>query len=172
MKPEKNIYLIGPMGSGKSSVGKQLEKLTGAHYIDSDAEIEKRTGVSIAWIFEKEKEAGFRKRENEIIAELTQQKNIILSTGGGSILSTENRAYLKSTGIIIYLKVSLDEQFNRINRRKGTRPLLNYPNPKEKLKAINQSRETIYCSVADFIIDTDGKTPYEVAKTIRQKTNR
>lgn len=154
------------MGSGKSSVGKQLEKLTGATYIDSDAEIEERTGVTIAWIFEKEKEAGFRKRESEIIEELTQQKNIILSTGGGSILSENNRQYLTSTGFVIYLKVSLDEQFERVSRRPGTRPLLNQPNPKEKLNALNKSREAIYESIADLTIDTDGLVPKEVAELV------
>lgn len=154
------------MGSGKSSVGKELEKLTGATFIDSDAEIEQRTGVSIAWIFEKEKEEGFRKRESEIIAELTQRNNIIMGTGGGSILCEKNRQYLKSTGVIIYLNVSLDIQLERTRRRKGTRPLLNTPNPKEKLDALNKSRESIYKNLADFTINTDGKTPSEVAKFI------
>ncbi|MCB1826935.1 MAG: shikimate kinase [Coxiellaceae bacterium] len=159
------------MGSGKSSVGKQLAKLIDADFIDSDEEIEKRTGVSIAWIFEKENEAGFRKREREIIQSLCQRKNIIMGTGGGSILAEENREYLKSTGFIIYLKVSLDEQFARTNRRQGARPLLNEPNPKEKLDALNKSRANIYESLANLTIETDGKSPKEVAQLILEKMN-
>lgn len=154
------------MGSGKSSVSKQLEKLTDATFIDSDAEIEKHTGVSIAWIFEKEKEEGFRKRESEIISKLTQRENIIMGTGGGSILAEKNREYLTSTGTVVYLNVSLDEQFERTSRRKSTRPLLNQPNPKEKLDALNKSRQAIYESIADITINTDNKTPYEVAEMI------
>ena len=166
---KKNIYLIGPMGAGKTSVGKQLAALTGAKFIDSDNEIERRTGVSIAWIFEKEKEAGFRKRETEIIKELTEKNNIILSTGGGSILAETNREYLKSTGFIVYLKVSLDIQFERTNRRKGARPLLNESNPKEKLEVLNKNREPIYITLADLTINTDHCSPQQVAKTILKK---
>lgn len=166
---KKNIYLIGPMGAGKTSVGKQLAELTGAAFIDSDNEIEKRTGVSIAWIFEKEKEAGFRKRETEIIKELTERKNIILSTGGGSIVTEKNCHYLKSTGFVVYLTVSFDVQFERTSRRKGARPLLNAPNSKETLETLNKNREPIYKELADITIDTDHCSPQEVAKIILKK---
>lgn len=166
MALKKNIYLIGPMGSGKTSVGMQLASLTDAQFIDSDQEIERRTGVSIAWIFEKEKEAGFRNRETEILAELTHQQNIILSTGGGSILSEKNREHLKSTGFIVYLSVSLNAQFERTSRRKGARPLLNEPNPREKLTILNKNREPIYEALADLCIDTNNCSPLEVAQAI------
>jgi len=167
---KKNIYLIGPMGSGKSSVGKQLEKLTGTPFIDSDAEIEKRTGVSISWIFEKETEIGFRQRESDIIAELTQLHNvIILGTGGGSILTEKNRHHLSSNGTIIYLKVSLNLQLKRVQQKKGLRPLLNQVNIKRKLDTLNKSRQSIYESLAHLTINTDSKTPLEVAKLIIQQ---
>jgi len=161
-----NLYLIGPMGSGKTSVGKQLAALTNKTFIDSDAEIEQQTGVNIAWIFEKEQEAGFRKREAAVIAELTQQKNLIISTGGGSILSATTRQRLKATGTIIFLKVSLNTQLERINRRKGTRPLIQGSNPREKLAAINKEREEIYAALADITIETDHLNAKEVAQTI------
>ncbi len=166
---KKNIYLIGPMGSGKSSVGKQLEKLTGTPFIDSDAEIEKRTGVSISWIFEKETESGFRQRESDIIAKLTQLHNVIIGTGGGSILMEKNRHHLSSNGTIIYLKVSLNIQVKRVQQKKGLRPLLNQADIKKKLDTLNKSRRVIYESLANFTINTDNKTPLEVAKIIIQQ---
>ncbi len=166
MSNPKNIYLIGPMGSGKTSVGKFLAKLKKTTFYDSDEEIERRAGVSVAWIFEKEKEAGFRKREEEAIAILTKLKGTIIATGGGSVLSEKNRNQLKSTGTVVYLRVSLNDQLERTRRRKGKRPLLNQPNPKEKLEALNQAREPIYRELADLIYDTDNKEPIAIAKQI------
>lgn len=166
MNPPNNIYLIGPMGSGKSTVGKQLASLLNTTFIDSDDELEQRTGVSIAWIFEKEREAGFRQREEAIIAELTQKKNIVLSTGGGSIISEKNRKRLKETGFIVSLTVSIDIQLERTNRRKGARPLLKGPNAREKLSALNKARSAIYSALADLTIDTDNQSPTVVSMAI------
>jgi shikimate kinase len=166
MPIKKNIYLIGPMGSGKTSVGLQLAKLTQAEFIDIDGEIEQRTGVSVAWIFEKEQEAGFRKRESAIIAELTQQQNIILSTGGGSILAETNRRHLNATGTVVYLTVAIKKQLARTAHRKGVRPLIDTPDPEAKLRQLNRAREPLYRSTADIIIDTNKKTTQAVAKTI------
>ena len=166
MPLKQNIYLIGPMGSGKTSVGLQLAKLTQAELIDSDHEIEERTGVNVAWIFEKEEEAGFRQRESAIIAELTQRHNIILSTGGGSILAEATRHCLKTTGVVVYLTVAINKQLMRTARRKGQRPLIDTPNPEETLKRLNESREPLYQSLADIVIDTNRKTPKAVAKNI------
>ena len=109
MDPESgSVFLIGPMGSGKSAVGRELARLRGLKFIDSDAEIERRTGVDIAFIFEKEGEAGFRVREREVIDDLTRLPRVVLATGGGAILSPDNRERLASRGIVVYLAASVD----------------------------------------------------------------
>ena len=115
MKEKKlnNIYLIGPMGSGKTTVGKSLAALTRKTLYDSDHEIERTTGVDISWIFEVEGEAGFRKREETVIAQLTQMNHIILSTGGGAVLASNNRQHLAQNGVVIYLQVSVNKQLKR-----------------------------------------------------------
>ena len=154
------------MGAGKSSVGKQLAKLTGKTWYDSDAEIKNRTGVPLAWIFETEQEAGFRLREHMIIEELSRLNNIILSTGGGSIVSHENRTILKDRGFVAYLKVSLDEQLHRTSVHKETRPLIDLPDPKPKLIELNTERTPLYESIADMVCDTDKLTPKKVAEKI------
>lgn len=154
------------MGAGKSSVGIQLAKLTGKSWYDSDAEIKRRTGVPLAWIFETEQESGFRLREYLIISELSQLDNIILSTGGGSIVSPDNRVVLKEHGFVAYLKVSLNEQLHRTKIHKETRPLIDLPDPKPKLIELNTERAPLYESIADMICDTDKLTPKKVAQNI------
>ena len=163
--PNTNLYLIGPMGSGKSSIGLQLAKLSGRIFYDSDREIEQRCGVSIHWIFEKEQEAGFRRREASIIKELCQRKAIVLSTGGGTIVNQENRALLNSTGFVIYLQVSAAEQLERTQLRRLARPLLQ-DNPSLQLEKLNKERSPLYESIADLIITTDHKEPNNIAKKI------
>lgn len=165
MNKSSNIYLIGPMGAGKSSVGRVLATLTGRQFYDSDHEIIERTGVKIAWIFEIEKETGFRLREAMIIKDLCQQENIILSTGGGCIVTPSTREVLKKTGTVIYLKVGLAEQLTR-TKRTDTRPLLEVENPKAKLIELNQSRTPIYETLADYTIKTDKKKPKKIAEEI------
>lgn len=147
------------MGSGKTSVGLQLAKLTDKPFYDSDVEIEQRTGASVSWIFELENEEGFRKREANAIKDLTQLNGIVLATGGGCILNPNNREYLKSSGIVIYLQVSLSEQIRRASHRRGTRPLLNVPNPSEKLSQLNKERAPLYLEIADLVYETDAKSP-------------
>ncbi len=160
-----NLYLIGPMGSGKTSVGRQLASLTKQPYYDSDQEIEQRSGVTVSWIFEKEGEPGFRQREEDIIAELTALDGIILATGGGCVVRDNNRKRLHDNGIVIYLKVSLPIQYERTSRRKGVRPLMESNNPKAKLAQLNAAREPLYAEIANLIYDTDLLEP----KTIAQK---
>ena len=121
--PGRNIYLVGPMGSGKSAVGRRLATLLDLKFVDSDAEIERRTGVDIRYIFEKEGEARFREREREVIAELTALEDVVLATGGGAVLDPRNRERLKSTGTVVYLQASVDTQLDR-TRRGRNRPLL------------------------------------------------
>ncbi len=170
MTKTNNIYLIGPMGAGKTSVGKQLAKLTKLRFYDTDTEIMERTGVQLSWIFEVEKEAGFRKREQDMIAELTALKDIVLSTGGGSILKPENRQCLSANGFVIYLSVSLGKQLQRTSRQKVTRPLLEQPNPEQILIQLNKEREPLYVEIADFTYNTDDYTPIALAKKILKDT--
>lgn len=121
MAEKRNIFLVGPMGAGKSTIGRQLAQLLGMDFIDTDTEIEQRAGADISWIFDVEGEEGFRKREERIINELTQKQGIVLSTGGGAVMSKENRNHLSARGIVIYLETTVDKQFERTQRDKNAR---------------------------------------------------
>ncbi|VFP85107.1 Shikimate kinase 1 [Buchnera aphidicola (Cinara splendens)] len=152
---KKNIFLIGPMGAGKSTVGRYLSQSLDMFFYDSDAEIEKRTGVDIDWVFEVEGESEFRIREEKVINELTNKTGIILSTGGGSILSLKSRGLLQSRGIVIYLRTSIKEQLIRTKMDKK-RPLLSLKsNENEKiLRSLSVIRDPIYNKISDFVVDT------------------
>ena len=144
-----NIFLVGPMGAGKSTVGRQLAKTLGRDFYDSDKEIEKRTGVSISWIFEMEGEAGFRAREQKVIEELTELKNIVLATGGGAVLAEENRRVLRSRGHVVYLSASVEQLMRRTAKDKS-RPLLQTENPKQQITDLLALRDQLYRDVADI----------------------
>ncbi len=164
--PEKtNLFLVGPMGSGKTTIGRQLARRLKKTFIDSDHEIEDHTGASISLIFDIEGEEGFRSREKDIIDELTQQKNIILSTGGGVILAEENRQHLKNRGTVIYLHAPLKKLFYRTSRDKN-RPLLQIENPREKLRQIVEERDPLYRQTADLIVETENRTVHQVVSCI------
>jgi shikimate kinase len=165
MNRPDNVFLIGPMGAGKSSVGKQLARQLGMQYLDSDREIEQRTGADIPLIFELEGEQGFRERESRVIAELTQGTNIVLSTGGGAVLREDNRHHLSSRGIVIYLRASIDEILQRTAKDKN-RPLLQTADPAARLRDLMQERGPLYDALADITIDTDGCSVREVVKNI------
>ncbi len=162
----KNIFIVGPLGAGKTTVGRQLAKRAHLVFYDSDHEIEKRNGVSVATIFEIEGESGFRKREHEVIEKLTQLDNIVLSSGGGSILMPENRHAFASRGTVIYLRASLETQLQRTNQRKGVRPLLNIPDPFKKIIELAQIRSPLYQEIANYTYDTDIDDPKEIAEQI------
>ena len=149
----KNIYLVGLMGSGKTTVGKLLSKHLRRPFYDTDHEIVRRTGVTIPMIFEVEGEAGFRKREELIIAELTQMEDVVLATGGGAILSAVNRELLKQHGTVVYLRGTVDELWQR-TRHDRNRPLLQTQDPKARLRELYAQRDPLYREVADVIIDT------------------
>ncbi|MDG1688200.1 MAG: shikimate kinase AroK [Gammaproteobacteria bacterium] len=163
-----NIFLIGPMGAGKSTVGKQLAKALGRDFYDTDKEIERRTGVSISWIFEMEGESGFRQREQKVLDELSQLKNIVLATGGGIVLPEENRRMLRSRGYVVYLSTSIEQLLRRTNKDKN-RPLLQTDNPRETVKALMAERTPLYQGVADIELRTGEQSiQYVVSGLVNQ----
>lgn len=160
-----SIFLVGPMGAGKTTIGKKLAEQRGLRFIDSDQEIEARTGVDIAFIFEKEGEEGFRKREQHVIEDLTAERGVVLATGGGAVLKSENRAHLKSRGFVVYLHASVAQQFSRVERS-DTRPLLAFGDRRETLGRLFAERDPLYRDVADLVLDTDGKNAKQLAREI------
>ena len=161
----QNIFLIGPMGAGKSSVGKYLATKLEMDFYDSDEELEKRTGVDIGWIFDLEGEEGFRKREVEVITELANLSNVVLATGGGSVISPEVQSLLRQNGIIIYLVVSLEYQNTR-TVNESRRPLLRVRNRKEVIERLHEERVPIYESLSDYKVWTDNRNVQVVAEDI------
>jgi shikimate kinase len=157
-----NIFLVGPMGAGKTTIGKTLSEITEREFIDSDLYIEEKSGADIAWIFDVEGEEGFRKREEIAISELSKKTNVILATGGGAVKNINNRKNLKAGGIVIYLLTSVEKQFSRTGRDKR-RPLLNNDDPLGTLTKLMQERDPLYREVADIIIDTDQLNAHQVA---------
>ncbi|MCP3661617.1 MAG: shikimate kinase AroK [Gammaproteobacteria bacterium] len=165
MKPNQNIFLIGPMGAGKSTIGRQLASLLGKEFEDSDQEIQRRTGVDIPTIFDYEGEEGFRKRERSVIEELTKGEGLVLATGGGSITEADNRRNLSSRGIVVYLHCSPEQQFERTLRDRN-RPLLKTDDPLATLQALMQERDPLYRGTADYVILTEKRGAQTVAKEI------
>lgn len=163
-----SVFLVGPMGSGKSAVGRRLATDLGRQFADSDDEIEARTGVDVPYIFEKEGEDGFRRREQEVIAELTAIPGLVLATGGGSILARENRRALAGGGQVVYLHTSVDQQLKR-TRRGRERPLLKQGDPRATLQALMEVREPLYRQLADLVVETNGRRVASVAREIRDK---
>jgi len=163
-----SLFLIGPMGAGKSTIGRQLSKRLNMAFQDSDHEIEARTGVDIPLIFELEGEAGFRRREQTVIEELTRNPGIVLATGGGAILDPENRRHLSTRGQVIYLHASVNQQLKR-TRRDRNRPLLQTADPRARLEELMAIRDPLYREIADIIIETDGKRVRDVVKQIIQQ---
>ncbi len=155
------------MGSGKTTVGRQLARRLGYRFLDSDADIEACTGVDIAFIFEKEGEAGFRLREREAIDRLTQLPGIVLGTGGGAVLSHQNRERLAARGIVVYLETSVGQQLSR-TRRSKRRPLLDTDDPRGRLAGLMQEREPLYRSIAAVTVRTNGRTSVAVAAEIAE----
>jgi len=153
------------MGAGKTTIGKQLAQQLGREFYDSDREIEQHTGADIPLIFELEGEAGFRKREKNMIHELTKKKDIVLATGGGAILDPENREQLKMHGFVVYLNAPLSQLINRTSRDKN-RPLLQTENPHKKMEEILAVRDPLYREVADVIVETDGSPVRNVVKKL------
>lgn len=153
------------MGAGKSAVGRQLARTLHLDFVDSDDEIEARTGVDVAFIFEKEGEEGFRKREVSVIENLSKRDGIVLATGGGAILSDASRSNLGARGFVVYLQTSVEQQALRTSRGRE-RPLLEGGDPRETLQALLTIRDPLYREIADLVVDTDGRKVRSVADEI------
>ncbi|SRR3989339_119176 len=166
MAERTNIFLIGPMGAGKTSIGKQLAKLTHREFYDSDHELQRRTGTNLSWIYELEKEEGLRKREHDVLRDLVKKENIVLSTGGGSVVIEKNRALLKKYGVVIYLQASIDKQKRRTRHHKDNRPLLDTKNPHDRIIELHHLRVPLYEALADITYETNDCAPSHLAKQI------
>ena len=165
MALKSNIFFVGPMGAGKTTVGRILSEQLSIDFFDTDQEIESRTGADIPWIFDVEGEAGFRDREATVIDELTQLKGVVLATGGGAVLRDENRKHLISRGFVVYLKASLDDLLLRTSRDKR-RPLLQRPDRRQVLGDIMATRGPLYEEVADLTILTGRNSVKDVVAEI------
>ncbi len=168
MAEKRNIFLVGPMGAGKSTIGRHLADQLHMDFYDSDHEIERRTGADISWVFDVEGEEGFRKREEQMIAELTELQGIVLATGGGAIKSANTRNRLSARGIVVYLETPIEKQLARTQRDKR-RPLLQTEeDPKDVLERLSLEREPLYQEVADYTVRTDEQSAKLVANQIIQ----
>lgn len=165
MKTPPNIFLVGPMGAGKSAVGRQLARGLHLDFIDSDDEIEARTGVDIAYIFEKEGEQGFRKREVAVIDEMSARKGIVLATGGGAVLDPQSRSRLAARGYVVYLFTGVNQQLKRTSRGRH-RPLLENGDRRAVLEDLMGIRDPLYREIADLTVSTDGRKVKQVAREI------
>lgn len=153
----ENIFLVGLMGAGKTSVGRALARRLHKTFFDTDQEIERATGVRIPLIFEIEGEAGFRARESRMLAELTRRRNIVLATGGGAVLTEDNRRLLVQHGTVVYLRAAVEDLWRR-TRHDRNRPLLQVDDPREKLRELIAHRDPLYAKVADVVVDTGAQS--------------
>jgi shikimate kinase len=166
----KNIFLIGPMGVGKSTIGRQLAKLLRMQFEDTDHEIQRRTGVDIPTIFDFEGEEGFRRREKAVVEELTNGTGLVLATGGGVVLDPNNRRCLSARGVVVYLSCSTEQQYDR-TRQDRNRPLLQTEDPMAKLQVLMEERDPIYHELADLVVSTERRNAVVVVKEIARKLN-
>lgn len=166
MRGAPNIFLIGPMGSGKTAVGRSLARHLGKTFYDSDSEIVRRTGVDIPYIFEKEGESGFREREREAIEALVALRGIVLATGGGAIILAENRRLLAERGCVVYLETSVAQQAQRVQQGRNRPLLANVDDPATRLRELMSVRDPLYRSIADVTVSTDGRRVKAVSEDI------
>lgn len=154
MNPAPNLVLVGPMGAGKTCVGRHLAERFGLRLVDADHEIERIAGTRIGTIFEIEGEAGFRARERAVLATLLEESGIVLSTGGGAVLDADNRRRMRERGFVVHLVVSVEQQLVRLERDRS-RPLLAHSDREQVLRALSAQRAPLYAQVADLVFDTD-----------------
>jgi len=165
VKTSGNLFLVGPMGAGKTTIGRVLAKLLKKQFIDLDSEIESRCGADIPWIFDVEGESGFRDRESAVLAELCTRSGVVLATGGGAVLRPENRKLLKQNGYVIYLAVSAQELYER-TRTDSSRPLLQVANRREVIERLVREREPLYRELADLTYTGNRRGPKHAAEEI------
>ncbi|HLI17109.1 MAG TPA: shikimate kinase AroK [Rhodanobacteraceae bacterium] len=171
MNPSRNLFLIGPMGAGKSTIGRRLARHFGMPCIDLDAAVEERTGASVATIFEIEGESGFRRRESELLAELAQRDGIVLATGGGAVLMPQNRALLHEHGFVLWLETSIEQQLTRLERDRQ-RPLLDAPDRRARLEQLARERDPLYRELADLAVTSAGESCQHAAARIAALLDR
>lgn len=163
--PEQNIFLIGPMGSGKTTIGKQLAKMLRLQFYDCDQELERLTGASVSLIFDLEGEAGFRVRESQLLEQLTARQGVLIATGGGTVCKEENRRLLRSRGLVVYLKTSIENQLNRLDKDKS-RPLLQADDKVQRLQDLAAARNPLYDATADLVFSTRNSSVYTTARAL------
>jgi len=168
MSLPKRVVLVGPMGAGKSTIGRLLAKELGYRFLDSDRVIEERCGANIPWIFDVEGEGGFRQRETAMLDEMTAETDVVLATGGGAVMRQENHPLLRKNAVVVYLKTSIEQQVER-TRKDRNRPLLQNDDPEGVLRQLFAIRDPLYTQLADIVMYTDRKSPRLV---VRQLVNR
>ncbi len=165
---KENIVLVGLMGAGKTTVGRQLARQLNLRFVDSDHEIEARTGVTIPVIFEIEGEEGFRNRESTVLQEIVEEAGQVIATGGGAVLRPQNRRLLKAHGTVVYLRATVDELWQR-TRHDRNRPLLQTEDPKAKLASLYGQRDPLYHEVADIVVDTSRQSVQNLVQQLLEK---
>jgi shikimate kinase len=163
----ENIFLIGPMGSGKTSLGRRIAPKLGYAFIDLDEELERRCGVEVAVIFDIEGEQGFRERESRLLAEVAANRNQLIATGGGSVMAVQNREIIKTSGTVVWLKASVDQQIRRLERDKR-RPLLAAPDRRERLSSMAEQRNPIYAALADVVFESKNRPLVQMAGSLER----
>ena len=171
MRSADNIFLVGMMGAGKTTIGRQLAQRLKMRFVDCDHEIEARTGVHIPLIFEIEGEEGFRKRETQVLADLTRERGLVLATGGGAVLGAENRANLAANGLVVYLAVEPTLLWERLRQDKK-RPLLRVADPLGRLLELHQQRDRLYREIADLVIEGGAGSSQHLAKTLEHELEK
>ena len=164
-KIDRNIFLIGPMGSGKTTIGKQLAKKFGLDFYDCDHELERLTGASVSLIFDLEGEQGFRLREKKLVKSLATKRGVLIATGGGVICDAENRQVLRDNGFVVYLKTTVENQLKRLSHDKS-RPLLQAEDRDKRLRELARGRDPLYEETADMIFTTRDSSVYVTAKIL------
>ena len=170
-KLDRNIFLIGPMGSGKTTIGKQLSKKFGLEFYDCDHDLERLSGASVNLFFDLEGEVGFRLREKKVLESLTARTGVLIATGGGTVCNEENRQLLKSRGFVVYLKTTVENQLKRLSQDKS-RPLLQATDREKRLRKLAEVRNPLYDEAADLVFSTRNSSVYVTAKALSNEILR